>query len=79
MTIIVTSDMLVDQMGQIANERDTYRDLCGELLKELKGAQSTLAHCRADIGYRNRQDATAISIHRAITRAESVMGENSNG
>jgi hypothetical protein len=45
---------------EIAKERDTYRELCGELLKVLVDAQNTLAHCKAGVGYVHRQNDTAI-------------------
>ena len=56
-------------------ERDTYRDLCEELLKNLHDAQNTLAHCKAGIGYQHRQADTAIKINNAITKAEAILGD----
>ena len=57
-------------------ERDTYRELCGELLKCLVDAQNTLAHCKAGVGYQQRQTDTAIKVNSAITKAEKVLGGN---
>jgi hypothetical protein len=57
------------------NERDTYRELCGELLKVLVDAQNTLAHCKAGVGYAHRQTDTAIRLNAAITKAGAILGE----
>lgn len=59
----------------LLKERDTYRDLCDELLKNLHDAQNTLAHCKAGIGYQHRQTDTAIKINNAITKAEAILGD----
>lgn len=60
----------------LLKERDTYRDLCAELLRALQDAQNTLAHCKAGIGYQHRQADTAIKINSAITKAESILGDS---
>jgi hypothetical protein len=57
-------------------ERDAYRDLCADLIVALKDAQNTLAHCKAEIGYKHRQTDTAIKINSAITKAEKLLGES---
>jgi hypothetical protein len=42
-----------------------------ELLAALKEAEKTLAHCKADIGYRHRQTEAAIMINRVIAKCEA--------
>lgn len=65
MTIIVTSDMLVDQMGEIANERDTYRELCGILIEDMKNA----------IEYQKNGLGSIRFLQASIEQAESILGE----
>lgn len=62
MTIIVTSDMLMDQIGEIAKERDTYRDLCADLLQALILHQELTRPI----------DNSSI----AISKAESIIGDS---
>lgn len=75
MTNLVTQEALCEAICDCLNERAAYRDMCVHLIAALKDAQNTLAHCKAEIGYKHRQTDTAIKINSAITKAEQLLGE----
>jgi hypothetical protein len=55
----------------ISKQRDDIKAQRDELLAALKEAEKTLAHCKADIGYRHRQTEAAIMINRVIAKCEA--------
>lgn len=70
------------QAGELAiTERDTYRDLCGELLEALRAARIFIGN-GIELGYirmpdRDTPDAahkTPAIVRSAITKAEKILG-----
>ena len=73
-SFLEAKDNRYEAIISLGKELDTYRELCGELLKCLVDAQNTLAHCKAGVGYQQRQTDTAIKVNSAIAKAEKVLG-----
>lgn len=63
----MTLSMLEEDRKSLKKERDTYRDLCVELLNDLKSQVAAFAYA---MGKKSLADSDEL-----ITKAEAILGE----
>lgn len=64
---------------QVEKERDTYRELCAELLKAAQGYLPHIPISTAKVGGANRHSGmlkASDNLKDAITKAEVILGDN---